>query len=193
MTSEHPVTNKEGREKKKKRKDAAACFTSDTRTYQYFDLVMDAGMHAIRSPTAAGSLDINLCCNSPGAWLRSQINHATVWLINPQTGQGKAVYLLCSSELQRSQQTAENRGDKRHNLWRWWLRMGTQLQHNRLKQKLQNVSREDFLLSLQQPHSAHIALRSYCNFLLYGKEKCIKVNTCSSFSHYGDTPTQFRS
>lgn len=64
--------------------------TPGVRAYQYFDLVMDAGMHAIRSPTAAGSLEINLCCNSPGAWLRSQINHATVWLINPQTGQGKS-------------------------------------------------------------------------------------------------------
>lgn len=105
MTSEHPVRNEEGGTKRRNVKMLlhVSLPTPGVRTYQYFDLVMDAGMHAIRSPTAAGSLEINLCCNSPGAWLRSQINHATVWPINPQTGQGKAVYLLCSFELQRSQ------------------------------------------------------------------------------------------
>lgn len=51
-------------------------------------------MHAIRMLTGAVSLKINPLYNSLGTWLRSQINPAAVWFINPHIRWGIPFYLL---------------------------------------------------------------------------------------------------
>lgn len=61
--------------------------------------IQSTRMHSITSPTAATNLRMNPLCDSRRACLKSQINHVTVWFINPQTGRGKPVYRLCSWEV----------------------------------------------------------------------------------------------